>query len=206
MDGRGIPVSYSYQEGINGYTGTNDSTIINGTPISAGTSTHLYVDKDPPATEERAVVRFNLSKVQTMGAEVVGGSLTLWSRADASLTVADVYTLKRNFVEDNVNWTHYNPTTQWQIWGANGTNDRDSTPVWSGLLNGDSATTVIYLNNTVRAWLNGTLDNQGVVLMSISGTNGWQGYSRRHQWMAGVFPAILDHYHQTTETYDRRGL
>nr|WP_255216100.1 DNRLRE domain-containing protein [Pseudenhygromyxa sp. WMMC2535] len=87
------------------------------------------------------------------------------------------YPLSRAWSEANATWNHYDSALAWQVAGASGALDRESTPValWAPEVTG---THTLSLNpDLVQTWLDFPALNYGILLANEDNTNGLDFHS-----------------------------
>jgi hypothetical protein len=112
-----------------------------------------------------------LSSIPT-NATITSATLSLWTSADLSSNnrAIRIYRLKVPFNETQVTWNRSATGTNWQIAGASGTNDRESTDIGSITILDNEALNLekqIALNPVkIQEMVNGTFVNRGFILLA----------------------------------------
>jgi hypothetical protein len=167
----GGPTTLALQNGLNGYSGMVDASLrSDNATTNYGGATTLLADGKP---DYSSVMRWDLSAIPT-SATLVSASLTFYVE-DPSSSSYELYALKRNFDESSVTWSNASTSTSWQVAGANGSNDRETTMI--GAITGSSTgTKTIALNAAglakVQAWIANPAVNYGLILLDYTPSNG----------------------------------
>ncbi|MBL7943283.1 MAG: DNRLRE domain-containing protein, partial [Flavobacteriales bacterium] len=87
---------------------------------------------DSTNSNARTLIKFDLSSLPT-NAVIQSASLSIWTVEDKSDTdtTVNVYRLKRPFNETTSNWNKADASTNWEVAGAAGGNDRESNSIGS---------------------------------------------------------------------------
>ncbi len=160
----------SFQQGANGYTGCEDTTIEMGSTSDTSTRNYLYVSANASSESRRVFVKFgNIFGSGTgqipLGSAINSATLTLTSRGIENKTTAllDLYAVKRNWIQTEVSWDEYSAGNIWQTQGALGDDDivkpagSSATAVGSGTYDFDVA-------GIIRDISNGTIQNYGFLI------------------------------------------
>jgi hypothetical protein len=151
-----------------------DSYIYSGAKTSNfGTATDMGIGEDNNSNSKiaRSLIKFDLSSIPT-NATITSATLSLWTSADLSSInrIIRIYRLKVPFNETQVNWNRSATGTNWQIAGASGTNDRESTDIGSITILNNEALNLekqIVLNpSKIQEMVNGTFVNRGFILVA----------------------------------------
>jgi hypothetical protein len=161
----------SLRQGVNGYTGMIDTTIRSDTPkTNYGSSTTLLADGSPAYA---ILLKWNLTAIPA-GKTVTSVTLT-FNVMDTTSQVYELYALKRSWSESNANWTRAAGGNNWQVAGASGANDRETTVL--GTLSPTTAgASTITLNaagiSKVQSWLNNPSTNLGFIIQDYTVSDG----------------------------------
>lgn len=168
----------SFQNGAlptSSYAGNIDNHLSqNNVTTNYGTATALLIDGDDPSgLDKRAMLKWDVSAIASTKT-IASASLT-FNVTDVSTQAYQIYQVKRSWSESASTWSAYASGLAWQIAGADGANDRSTASM--GMVNGSAAGSLtVSLNATgvalVQGWVNGSIANQGVILMNASNTNG----------------------------------
>jgi len=180
-DGSGpATVTVSFQDGVNGYSGTRDSNLMFNTQTSNyGSATTLDIDGRP---DQSGLLSWDLAGIP-FGSIIESADITL-NITDGSGQTYEFYDLLQPWVEDEATWNEYASGQSWQIAGADGSADRgsvvlgDITPKSKGL-------TTISLNAdgiaVLQSWIDNPSTNHGFIISDYTGaTNGFSFSSREH--------------------------
>ena len=118
-------LTQTFQDGINGYSGTKDTAIDVRTPTTnVGGNTQILVDGNPDVA---VLLKWDVSSIP-VGATVQSASLTL-NLLDGTIPAYELYGVKRKWTEDLATWTTARSGSNWEIAGAKGASDRSSTVI-----------------------------------------------------------------------------
>ncbi len=167
------PVTVSFQDGVNSYTGTRDTytnsidqTIVRGSEIT------FIQDVDPPIDERRSLLLFDLTSIPT-GVTIQSAELQFFVNTEgqgfnmyrmlvpwdeATLTYASIG--NRHFAANNID-AQSSVNANWP--GVDG---------YTGLI------TVSIPASTIQDWINGTLPNNGWLMIATHADDGQQLRSR----------------------------
>jgi Bacterial Ig domain len=165
------PTAVSFQNGTNGYNGMVDTTLRSDSGNSnQGNVTSLLVDGSP---DQSALLRWNLSSIPTTA--VVSGVQLTFHVTDASTGTYEIYALKRTFVEGQATWRRATSSVTWQVAGANGANDRETTVL--GTISATAlGTYTLDLNAAgvakVQSWISNPASNFGFVVLDYVPSDG----------------------------------
>ncbi len=108
-------VTVSFQDGVDGYAGTIDTTIKGDYPTSTtGASAATVEAKDDP--DRGSLVRWELPSIP-MGSIVQSASITVWVTNRTTGTY-DIYELLRSWTEESATWNQYATGAAWATAGA----------------------------------------------------------------------------------------
>jgi hypothetical protein len=163
--------SASFQNGTNGYNGMTDVKIKSDAATTRfGTQPSLETDGDP---DYASLFRWDLGGVAP-GSVVVDVTLTLQVTQQSSQDY-EFYALNRDWVESEATWNEASSGTSWEVAGANGSGDRESTVLAS--INGSSiGSHNIPLGAAgiakVQEWIDDPASNRGLVLLDYANVDG----------------------------------
>ncbi len=93
-------VTMSFQDGVNGYTGTRDTKLLSGTPITNyGSATTLEIDGSPA---ESSILYWDLASIP-LGNVIQSVDITV-NITNGSSHTYELYELLRPWVEGQVTW------------------------------------------------------------------------------------------------------
>jgi ribosomal protein L35AE/L33A len=175
--GGGEPVTVSFQDGLNGYSGARDTKLMSQTPTTNfGTAPELELDGSP---DRSALLYWDLASIPP-GSIVQSAGVTV-NITNSSGHTYEFYQLLRSWVESEANWNQYASGQNWQVAGADGSADRGSTVL--GILTGGGGLSTISLNAAgiavVQAWVNNPFSNRGFIIQDyLNASNGLDFSSR----------------------------
>jgi uncharacterized protein YjiK len=176
-DGGVQPVTESFQDGVNGYTGTRDTKLLSGSPTTNyGTATFLENDGSP---YKSALLFWDLTSIPS-GSTVQSVDIQV-NVINVSPTNYELYELKRPWVEGGATWNQYAAGQNWQTAGANGSADRGST-VLAAISGNSLGSKTISLNAAgvavVQSSVNDPSTNHGFIVQNYINSNGLDLSSR----------------------------
>lgn len=171
------PVTATFQEGVNGYTGTRDTSLSENAPTTLhGSNATLYADGDEPSGSGRdisALIRWELSSIPS-GSIIDAVTVTVRVN-NATTNTYPLYALTRDWSEGSATWQKATSTTGWEVAGAKGVSDRNGTVLGSLTASG-TGTYSITFNSAglarVQQWVDTPASNFGIILASTSNTDG----------------------------------
>jgi hypothetical protein len=157
----------TFQDGINGYSGTRDATILAGSPnTNQGATTSVRVDGSPDVA---ALLRWDIGSIPT-GVTVKSATITLNITTTSSNTF-QLYELKQNWSESGATWNRFSATSTWATAGAQGANDRGSA-VLGTIKASSNGKVTITLNAAgiavVQKWINNPGSNFGLTIQNYA--------------------------------------
>ena len=140
---------------------------------SAGSTTVSFQNGALPTSSYAGNIDAYLSQANAT-TNYATASVTL-NVTDASTQAYQLYQLKRAWTETGSPWNAYASGTAWQIAGADGANDRATVSL--GAVTGSALGSVtVGLNASgiamVQGWVNGTVSNQGFIMLNAANTDG----------------------------------
>ncbi|MHA2282672.1 MAG: DNRLRE domain-containing protein [Promethearchaeota archaeon] len=172
-----LPVTVSFQDGINGFSGTRDTKLKANSPTTNfGSATTVELDGSP---DESGLLYWDVSSIP-VGSTVQSVDITVNITNSAGATY-EIYDLKRAWVEDEATWNISASGQRWEVPGANGASDRGSTAF--GAITGQVGSATFSLNAAgvaaVQSWVNDPSSNHGFIFQDyINHTNGLDFSSR----------------------------
>ena len=157
---------------------SDDTQIFEDVPNkNYGAATTLHVDGDKPKGSSKDVyglLHFTLSSIPN-DAKVSSVSLKL-NVTNATTKAYQLYALKKAWVPMQATWNAWKTGATWEIAGAKGTIDRDST-VLASLAPAAKGTYTANLNASgvakVQGWVDGSVANNGLILANPTNTDGF---------------------------------
>jgi hypothetical protein len=167
----GTPTTVSFQNGVNGYTGLEDVSLLSDAPATnVGGAADLLADGSPDCA---ALMRWDLSAIP-VGKTVTAVSLT-FTVSNRSTQSYEFYALRRMWVEAEATWNQAAAGMAWQTPGANGVADRESTVLASVLWSSTGTKTVSLTPDgvaKVQEWIDAPASNYGFILMDYAQSDG----------------------------------
>lgn len=172
------PVTLSFQDGVNSYTGTRDTYTYDVSPATVrGAETTFVQDKNPgnlPPDERKSLLRFDLSSIPS---GVTISSATLQFYVDVEGQGFNMHRMLVPWDEATVTYTsignrHFAPDNTDAESAVNSN--------WPGVDNYVGLITVTVPASTIQDWINGTLTNNGWLMIATHADDGQQLRSREH--------------------------
>lgn len=170
-----------FQDGLlpdAGYAGTRDTTIKSDDPdTNFGSGDNLEVDGDPGYA---SMIKWRIDSIPP-GKRVTYASVTLNITDNCGGVGYELYEMKRDWVENEANWTAWAGGSNWQTVGADGPDDRGD------IVLGKIATNLegrfaFNLNDDgialVQSWIDDPSMNRGLVVLDYGNTDGLDFDSR----------------------------
>ena len=171
-------VTVSFQDGVDGYTGTRDTKLLSDSPATAhGTDVKMEVDGSP---DKSSLLYWDLTSIPP-GSVVQSVDITA-NVTNTSSQSYECYRLLKSWVESEANWNQYASGQSWQAGGADGAEDRDST-VLGSITAPNKGLTTMSLNSAgvaaVQSWVDNPSSNHGIIIQDyINASNGMDFSSR----------------------------
>jgi hypothetical protein len=174
-----VPVELSFQQGVDGYLGTNDTTLNSWLPTGARgseASLELFYARPPytaihPETQKAPILRFDLTLLPTM-ANVVTATLELYvpKAPDRDLR-AETHALLRGWDEATATWAQPAAGQAWSVPGAQGAGtDYAEAATDNQHIQVDGTRWYTFdVTSMVREWVKTPLLNYGVILRAKAG-------------------------------------
>ena len=170
-DGAG-PVTISFQDGVNGYSGTRDAVLKAQSPTTNyGTGVENELDGSP---DEATLLYWDVTAIPA-GSTIESVDIT-FNTTNTSGATYEVYDIKRPWIENEATWSEFATGQSWSIAGADGSLDRGST-VLGAITAPSTGSTTISLNTegvaVVQAWVDDPASNHGLISQDyINHSNG----------------------------------
>jgi len=164
------PITVTFQDGVNGYAGTRDTCIKNGSQTTNFGNDPTF-EFNCGNTDIGALIKWDLSAIPA-GSTIQSVQITL-EVTNASTQTFTIYELKRAWVETGANWKAWASGSNWQTAGASGANDRGSTSLGTVVCNATgSRTTTLNASGIalVQNWINNPSTNNGFTFQNYAGT------------------------------------
>jgi hypothetical protein len=179
-----------------------DSYIYSGNKTTNfGSAIDLGVGEDTAATNRiaRSLIRFDLSSIPS-DATITSATLSLWTSTDLSSNTRTirVYRLKVPFNESQVTWSRPAAGVSWQVVGASGANDRESTDIGSlSILDNEALNAekqIVLSSARVQELVNGTVVNNGFIIVADTELNDRFNYKSSDSTVASQRPKLVIQY------------
>jgi len=161
-----VQVTTTFQQGVNGYTGTSDTTIMSAAASSNfGNSPNLVLRQSGASS---LLIRFDLGAIPA-GSHIVDADLALYTTASNSALSAVTYRLLRPWAEEQATWNLAQTGVAWGTAGANHTTTDRAADIAS-----HTGLSVVNLWNhfdltaLVRAWVQNPASNYGLIVQVTS--------------------------------------
>lgn len=141
-----------------------------------GGDVNLYVgESNDTALKTRSLLKFNLSAIPS-NATVTTAILNLYlvSEKSSNVTSITVHRLLKNWTESNVTWNKYDGTNNWTTAGGFNAADCETANIGSVSLSATESAgwkTITLTAAEVKEWIDGTLDNYGMLLKTDAEAN-----------------------------------
>ena len=192
------PVTVSFQDGANGYSGTRDTTLASSAPsTNYGSSGKLEVDGSPDLS---CLIFWDLTSIPP-GSYVQSTDVVV-NVTNTSTERYEIYEALRPWVENEATWTQYRLGQNWQAAGANGPADRGST-VLGELTASSSGSLVIPLNasgiSVVQSWVDSPGTNHGFMVMDYINNRNGLDFSSRETSTVSNRPKLIVTYESNSQ-------
>jgi len=150
--------------------------------VTYGAATSLNADGDEPAGSGQdvyALLRFRLSDI--LAGSTVNSVKLIFNVTNTSYQAYNAYALTKAWDEQQATWYAYRSGSRWEVAGARGTTDRGSsvlaslTPSFSGKQAFDFNASGVA---QVQGWLDGTANNNGLIIANRVNIDGFDFSSR----------------------------
>ncbi len=168
------PTTVSFQEGVNGYIGTQDATIKRSNAIGNYGATTNLVAYGAASSDEASLVKWNINAIPT-NVTVVSASITfLLLNGAAPPEDYEMYEVLRPWIESEITWNQPAAGATWGTAGAQGAGDHGTDVV--GTVGGTVLGLItITLNQAgvamVQRWVNTPGANNGIIIQDYSATD-----------------------------------
>lgn len=169
--GQTPPATYSFQQGVGGYSGTADSTLRSDrVRKNFGTNTVLKIQADNWIL---GVIRFDLASIPP-NSTVQNARLELYlnSKNDTKSFNMGLYRLLRPWVENQVTWGLAMTGVKWGAEGASQVGvDREGTASATAFINATNQWYFFDVTQAVQGWINNPSSNYGFVARGDGSNN-----------------------------------
>lgn len=184
----------TFQDGVSGYTGTRDTYTYQVSPATVRGAENLIIqDRNPgsiPEDERTSLLRFDLSAIPA-NVTIVSAQLDFY--VDSEGQGFDMYRMRTAWNEATASFAsignrHFAPD------GVDAEIAMDTR--WPGVDGYTGPITVSVPPSTIRAWVSGTMTNNGWLMVSAHGDDGVQLRSSEHATIANR-PKLTVVYNET---------
>jgi hypothetical protein len=169
-------ITSDFQNGVDGYTGTQDSYIAQGVPdTNYGPGNILLVDGNDGVGEVdlSTLVKWDVSTIPSEA--IVDAAEFSVNVINVSSQAYSVYALNQAWNESEVTWNQASNSAWWQIPGATGSGDRSANPVGT-LVATSTGTATVMLNaegvSAVQNWVDNPSTNHGFIIANTDNADG----------------------------------
>ncbi|GAB1472091.1 hypothetical protein MASR2M66_29690 [Chloroflexota bacterium] len=195
------PTVYTLVLQPNGTDGLDTNIVSTSATTNYGTSADMGVGENNDSTNKysRSLIKFDLSSLPA-NATITTATLSLWTSSDLSSNdrTIQVYRLKVPFVEGQATWNRSVTGTNWQVVGASGANDRESSAIGSTLiLNNEPLNTekqIVLDTAKIQEFVNGSFTNNGFILVADTEVNDRFNYKTSDTATATQRPKLVIQY------------
>jgi len=179
----------TFQQGVSpsaAYSGCDDTflwTLEPNTQHDNGGIDYLDLRVMSESDKANTIIRFDISSIPPKAA-VVSATLVLrhWGSFNPGFNVG-AYPLKRAWVENQATWNNCSTGNAWGTAGGMGETDIGS--MESSAIVSSSVTAIFSIPIMVQGWIDGTLPNNGVMLIpDCDAARYWRGYDSE-EWDSG---------------------
>ena len=191
-----------FQQGVNGYTGTTDTTLNAWYPSQAFGADRMlklrYNGQTPITTHMAPLLRFDLALVPAE-AHIVTATLGLYLTQPPTYDErGEVHGLLRSWVESTATWNEPMPGSSWAVAGAQGPGtDHTTWATDSQYVEAGDRWYTFDVAELVRAWSLNPKSNYGMILLArvgVSGDNVEAGFASRESPDPSLRPKLSVSY------------
>lgn len=158
-------VLVSFQQGVNGYNGAEDTTLA----FPEGNFHTTWDIIVGYKSYNSALIRYDVSSIPP-DSRVLCASLSLfgefWSGPPFELAVG-AFRVKKPWVASEASWSWAAKWMPWQVGGCNGSDDREQTPESTFVADRLGIWYHLDVTRVVDGWVNGSLPNYGLSLQAL---------------------------------------
>ena len=167
------PITVSFQDGVDGYSGTRDTWLHSNQPTSNfGSAVTLEVDGSP---DQSILLAWDVTSIPA-GSSIQSVDITV-DVTNTSSQDYEFYELNRPWVENEATFNEYASGQSWQVAGADGSSDRGST-VLGAILGSAKGPFTVGLSAAgvavVQGWVDTPSSNNGFILLDYITAVGFQ--------------------------------
>jgi Domain of unknown function (DUF5122) beta-propeller len=161
-------------------TAVADTRISENAPTTNyGGATSIFVDGDAGSgKDDYALLKWDLSGLIAPGTKVSSASVTLSVSNNPSTQTYEAYALKRAWVESLATWNSYAAGLPWEVAGAKGSLDRETTVASTITPFATGEQTFALSPSLVQRWVDDPASNQGIIIADAANADGFDFYSR----------------------------
>lgn len=191
--GGGIPALRTFQQGLEGYTGTSD------TDINAWAADTVYGGYNSMAVRTgnvmSALIRFDLSSIPS-NATITGATLQLFVAGSGSYAMPiNAYRVKRPWTESQATWNRAQVGIPWGSSGCDDVlSDRESAAGSMSAVSNTSTQCSFNLTSMAQGWVADPGANWGVLLKGSSGTSVQYSFASKEYWTQTMRPKLTVSY------------
>ena len=171
--------SYTFVQGVDGYEGYEDTTIVRWKPDDPQDATGKLQIK---AGDMHSLLRIDLSSVP-QGSRVRKAELRLWGSYGPNGITVRAYRLLRPWDEQSATWTWAESGEAWAQPGVLGSEDVEATPFLEATLPTAPGYVTLDIADAVQTWLNAPERNFGMLMTGVE-------YGRQYTFSASNVGAI----------------
>ncbi|HEX5837578.1 MAG TPA: DNRLRE domain-containing protein [Anaerolineales bacterium] len=172
-----LPACYSGTPG--GILPSDDSYIDGGSPTRNNGTDNTFEVRPDNSADRRGLLKFDLSSIPS-NATVNSATLYLHERGNKTGQITYIYRVTSGWSESTVTWN---------TWSTPGGDFDSSNAFFSYRPEQSNCMLTIDLTNLVRAWLNGTYSNHGILLYS-TGPNHIVQYTSKEDGTSSEWPKL----------------
>ena len=171
-------IAISFQDGLNGYSGTKDAVLKANSPATNfGNGAENELDGSP---DESALLFWDVTAIPA-GSTIESVTITFNTTNTARATY-ELYAVKRPWVESEATWNEFASGQRWETAGAGGAQDKGTT-VLGAIVAPNTGETTISLNidgiAVVQGWIDEPSSNHGLISQDyVNHSNGLDFSSR----------------------------
>ncbi|HXQ39537.1 MAG TPA: DNRLRE domain-containing protein, partial [Anaerolineales bacterium] len=183
----GVPACFAGTP--NGLLPSDDSYIDGGSPSNNYGADNIFAVRPDNGADRRGLVKFDLSSIP-VNANITSATLHLYSQDNKTGQTTSLYRVTSNWSESTVTW---------QSWTQPGGDFASGTSYFTFLPDQNNCMLTMDIASLVRAWVNGTYPNYGLMLYS-TGPNHTIKYSSKEDGTASHQPKLDIVYSVPTHT------
>ena len=192
-DNDAVLIVASFQEGVNGYAGAQDTKMLErSVNQNYGSVNAVEIDGSPL---KAALLQWDISSISP-GSNIESVEIAV-DVVDRSSDSYEIYEVLRPWVESEATWSQYAQGLSWEAGGANGALDRGS-DVLGGFTASSTGPYTTVLNEegiaVVQSWVDNPALNHGFLVMDYLAASNGLDFSSREATPASVRPKLTVTY------------